>query len=177
MASDRYIFRRWFLRRKEGNDEDTRNIAYNIERWPNSIYKDDKSKWYYIKTIDLDKEPVESYKLIIPSARPNESFTDSKNLEILRSDESFGRTKMCIYDSSHIDKVNCCKKYLSTKFAKVINLMTPDSFLYYLPDFDSVYEKIDWSKSLDEIDDQLITLFKINNKDAELIKNINNLFD
>ena len=136
-----------------------------------------KSKWYYIKTIDLDKEPVESYKLIIPSARPNESFTDSKNLEILSSDESFGRTKMCIYDSSHIDKVNCCKKYLSTKFAKVINLMTPDSFLYYLPDFDSVYEKIDWSKSLDEIDDQLITLFKINNKDAELIKNINNLFD
>lgn len=136
-----------------------------------------KSKWYYIKTCDLDKEPVVSYKLIIPSARPNESFADSKNMEILSCDESFGRTKMCIYDSSDKDKVNSCKKYLSTKFAKVINLMTPDSFLYYLPDFDSLYERIDWTKSLDEIDNQLFELFKINDKDVELIKNINNLFD
>ena len=55
--------------------------------------------------------------------------------------------------------------------------MTPDSFLYYLPDFDSLYERIDWTKSLDEIDNQLIKLFKINDKDAELIKNINNLFN
>lgn len=132
-----------------------------------------KSKWYYIKTSELDRPPVNKFKLILSSARPNESFVDSSNMEILMQDESFGRTKLCIYDSDSLEKVECCKKYLSTKFAKIINLMTPDAFLYYLPDFDTIYEKIEWNSDMDKIDEQLFKLFNFDEKDIEIIKTYN----
>jgi len=128
-----------------------------------------KSKWYYIKTSKLDRGPFANYKVIIPSARPNESLADSSNIEILAIDENFGRAKMCIYDSTEHKKVEHCKKYLSTKFVKAVNAMTPDEFLYYLPDFESIYAKVDWSKNVDEIDEQLFRLFSISKKDIEYI--------
>ena len=77
------------------------------------------------------------------------------NIEFLLNDEFFGRTKLAIYDDTSKKKVQCCKKYLSTKFARTICLMTPYSFLYYLPNFNDIYKEFDWSKSIEEIDKQL----------------------
>lgn len=134
-----------------------------------------KSKWYYIKTEDLDRKPTNEYKLVLPSARPNESFVNSENLEILSKDECFGRSKECIYDSYNKKKVENCKKYLSTKFAKVVNAMTPDNFLYYLPDFNTIYDLIEWPKendnnAIDKIEKQLYKILKLDKNDIKVIE-------
>ncbi len=71
------------------------------------------------------------------------------------------------------EKVECCKKYLSTKFARIICLMTPYSFLYYLPNFNDIYNDIDWSKSIEDIDKQLYKKYKLTKEEIEFIeKNI-----
>lgn len=74
------------------------------------------------------------------------------------------------YDSDSLEKVKCCKKYLSTKFAKIINLMTPDAFLYYLPDFNTIYDKINCNLDIERIDEQLFKLFNFNDKDIKTIR-------
>ena len=62
---------------------------------------------------------------------------------------------------------------MQTKFAKVINLMTPYKFLYYLPNFDSIYNEIDWDKSITDIENQLYKKYKFTDEEIELIsKNI-----
>lgn len=135
-----------------------------------------KSKWFYIKTADLDKKPTNEYKLILPSARPNESFANSDDLEILDKDECFGRSKKCIYDSYDLTKIINCKRYLSTKFAKVVNAMTPEEFLYYLPDFNDIYDSIEWpkeendEKAIEEINKQLYRILKLDKSDIKVIE-------
>ncbi len=128
-----------------------------------------KAKWYYIKTDALDKSPVDKYKIVIGSARPNEAFASRNSLIILNKDESFGRTKIAIFDSEDKNNVENCVKYLSSKFAKCINEMTPDKFLYYLPDFDFVNDKINWN---DDIDAQLVRLFGLDDGEIQLINNL-----
>ena len=132
-----------------------------------------KAKWFYIKQTDLDRQQPKKYKIVITSAYPNEAFSWSKNFDILNEDEFFGRSKLCIYDNSDLQKVNYCFKYLQTKFAKVINLMTPYKFLYYLPNFDSIYNEIDWDKSITDIENQLYKKYKFTDEEIELIsKNV-----
>ena len=65
---------------------------------------------------------------------------DMESFDILKPDEFFGRSKLSIYDDDNFEKVEYCFKYLQTNFAKVINMMTPYKFLYYLPDFNTVIE-------------------------------------
>ncbi|MDE7440129.1 MAG: Eco57I restriction-modification methylase domain-containing protein, partial [Clostridia bacterium] len=127
------------------------------------------SKWYYIKTDDLDREPVDKYKIVITSAYPNEAFVNDKYIELLECDEAFGRSKLAIYDTDDKSKAENCKKYLATKFAKCINLMTPYKFLYYLPDFDTIYKDIDWNKSVEEIDKQLYKKYGFTDDEISLI--------
>lgn len=129
-----------------------------------------ESKWYYIKTDDLDRKPVDRYKIVISSAYPNEAFVNDKNIELLDKDEAFGRSKLAIYDTDDKTKAENCRKYLSTKFAKCVNLMTPYKFLYYLPDFDSIYGDIDWSKSVDEIDKQLYQKYGLSDGEIAFIE-------
>lgn len=129
-----------------------------------------KAKWYYIQTNKLDRQPFDNYKVVISSGRPNESLSNSSGIEILKPDENFGRSKMCIYDNVSQKKAEDCKKYLSTKFAKAVNMMTPEKFLHYLPDFDTIYNKIDWDKSIEDINDQLMALFGIDKKTINYIE-------
>lgn len=129
-----------------------------------------KAKWFYIKKIDLDRQQPEKNKIVITSAYPNEAFDNPKNFEILQSDEFFGRSKLAIYDNDSLQKVKDCLKYLTTKFARIINLMTPYSFLYYLPDFDTIYESIDWTKSISEIDKQLYKKYDLTQEEIDFIE-------
>lgn len=95
------------------------------------------------------------------------------NVELLNDDEFFGRTKLAIYDDINMKKVQCCKKYLSTKFARIICLMTPYSFLYYLPNFNDIYNDIDWTKSIEDIDNQLYDKYDLSKEEIAFIeKNI-----
>ena len=132
-----------------------------------------EAHWYYIKTNKLDRLFEKKYKLVLSSAYPNESFMNPDNIELLNDDEFFGRTKLAIYDDVSKKKVQCCKKYLSTKFARTICLMTPYSFLYYLPNFNDIYKDFDWSKSIEDIDEQLFKKYKISEEEKAFIeKNI-----
>lgn len=99
-------------------------------------------------------------------------MANSENLEILQKDESFGRTKLCIYDADDIKKVRNCKKYLSTKFTKAINMMTPDKFLYYLPDFNTICDSINWNGSIKEIDKQLYNKYKLTKEEIKFIESM-----
>ena len=133
-----------------------------------------KAKWYYIKTADLDYVQPNKYKVIISSAFPNEAFNNPKSLEIIDKDEMFGRTKMCVYYSDNKDDAVNFKKYLGTKFVRLIVMMTPYKFLYYLPNFDLIKNEIDWNKSIEEIDSQLFTMYKFDNDEITVI---NSLFE
>ena len=132
-----------------------------------------EAHWYYIKTDKLDRLFEKKYKLVLSSAYPNESFMNPDNIEFLFNDEFFGRTKLAIYDDTSKKKVLDCKKYLSTKFARAICLMTPYSFLYYLPNFDNIYKDFDWSKSIEDIDKQLYKKYRLTKEEVAFIeKNI-----
>ena len=85
----------------------------------------------------------------------------------------FGRSKLAIYDSDSFDKANNFRKFLSTKFVKLVVLMTPFKFLYYLPDFDGIYDEIDWKSNLDYIDCQLYQMFNFSESEIGLINSLN----
>ena len=131
-----------------------------------------KAKWYYIKVDDLDRKPSSNYKIVLGSAYPNESFNAKNGLEILSNNESFGRVKICIYDDASLEKVQNCEKYLKTHFAKFICLMTPYKFLYYLPDFNTIYADIDWSKTIPEIDQQLYAKYNLTEEEISIIESM-----
>ena len=128
------------------------------------------AKWFYIKKDKLNRTQPENYKIVISSAYPNESFNNDNNFEVLAPDEFFGRSKLSIYDNSDLNRVNNCLKYLKTKFAKIINAMTPYKFLYYLPDFNYIYNDIDWSKSIVEIDKQLYKKYNFSKEEIDYIE-------
>lgn len=77
---------------------------------------------------------------------------------------------MAIYDNDSLQKVKDCLKYLTTKFARIINWMTPYSFLYYLPDFDTIYKSIDWTKPIDDIDKQLYKKYDFSQEEIDFIE-------
>ena len=129
-----------------------------------------KARWYYIRSDKLDRTQPETYKVITSSAFPNEAFKNPDNIEIISKDEMFGRTKMAIYDTSDESKAKYFVKFLRTKFVSTIVDMTPYKFLYYLPNFDSIYEDIDWTKSISEIDQQLYKKYDLNQEEINIIE-------
>lgn len=128
-----------------------------------------KAKWYYIKTSSLASIQPKRYKVITSSAYPNEAFKNQNNIEIINKDEMFGRSKMAIYDSDNYDKVCSFRKFLQTRFVKVVVMMTPFKFLYYLPDFDTIYDEIDWKADLDNIDYQLYKFLNFSESEIRFI--------
>lgn len=123
-----------------------------------------KAKWFYIKTIDLDFVQPSVYKVVISSAYPNEAFKNPDNLEILSKNEMFGRTKMCLYYTNELQDAENYIKFLHTDFVKNVVEMTPFKFLYYLPEFTDINSYIDWTKSIAEIDEQLLVWFGLKDK-------------
>ena len=163
----RFVLKKEVDRKKEAPKGYTKVLTNNIGG------SGGEAHWYYIKTDKLDRLFEEKYKLVLSSAYPNESFMNPDNIEFLLNDEFFGRTKLAIYDDTSKKKVQCCQKYLSTKFARAICLMTPYSFLYYLPNFNDIYKEFDWSKSIEEIDKQLYDKYDLTEEERAFIeKNI-----
>lgn len=130
-----------------------------------------KAHWYYIETEKLDFIQPEVYKVITGSAYPNESMKDINNIEILNKDEMFGRTKISIYSSKNFVDAKNFIKLLKTAFGKAITNMTPLKTFYYMPDFDEIKNDIDWSKSIDEIDEQLFDKYELSEEERNIIKN------
>lgn len=128
-----------------------------------------KAHWYYIKTDTLAIQP-NVYKVVIGSAYPNESLKNLKNIEILDKNEMFGRTKISIYSSKNLDDVKNFIKFLNTSFGKAVTHMTPLKVFYYMPDFDKLKKYIDWTKSIDEIDEQLFDKYNLTEDERNHIK-------
>lgn len=124
-----------------------------------------KAKWYYIKTADLDYVQPEVFKVVISSAFPNEAFKNPDNVEILYTNEMFGRTKKCIYFTDDYNDAQNYIKFLHTNFVKTIVEMTPYKFLYYLPEFTEINNKVNWDTSIADIDSQLNELFGLNKEE------------
>lgn len=131
-----------------------------------------KAKWYYIKTTSLDRLQPERYKVITSSAYPNEAFKNQNNIEIINKDEMFGRSKLAIYDSDNYDIACSFRKFMSTKFVKLIVMMTPFKFLYYLPNFDLIYDEIDWKANLDNIDNQLYRMCSFSESEINFVNTL-----
>ncbi|MDR0912901.1 MAG: Eco57I restriction-modification methylase domain-containing protein [Methanobrevibacter sp.] len=131
-----------------------------------------KAKWYYIKKKDLDRIQPARIKVIINSAYPNEAFKNPDNVEIIAKDEMFGRSKKAIYDTDNQLKAEHFIKFLRTAFVNAIVEMTPDKFLYYLPNFDEIYSDIDWTKSISDIDQQLYDVYNFDPNDIDIIENM-----
>jgi len=129
-----------------------------------------KATWFYIKTEDLDFIQPAEYKVVIGSAFPNEGFNNPKNIEILKPDEMFGRTKMSLYSSANKIDAENFKIFTTTNFVKTIVQMTPLKFLYYLPNFDDIKSDIDWSKSITEIDNQLYAKYDLSEEEITFIE-------
>lgn len=129
-----------------------------------------KAHWFYIRTDKLKNEQPRVFKVVTGSAYPNESLKDIKNVEILAKDEMFGRTKVSLYSSENkIDAENFLK-FLKTSFGKAITHMTPLKVLYYMPDFDKLKDDIEWTKSIDEIDEQLFNKYELTEEEKAHIK-------
>lgn len=129
-----------------------------------------KAHWYYIKTDKLDFIQPNVYKVVIGSAYPNESLKNLKNIEILDKNEMFGRTKVSIYSSKSIDDVKNFILFLNTSFGKAVTHMTPLKVFYYMPDFDKLKNFIDWTKSINEIDEQLFNKYNLTEDERNHIK-------
>lgn len=129
-----------------------------------------KANWYYIKTDKLDSIQPSVYKVVIGSAYPNESLKNLNNIEILEKNEMFGRTKVSIYSSESINDVNNFILFLKTSFGKTVTHMTPLKVFYYMPNFDKLKNSIDWTKSIDEIDEQLFNKYNLTEDERNHIK-------
>lgn len=129
-----------------------------------------KAKWYYILEEALDFQQPYIYKVVTGSAYPNESLKNSNNIEILERNEMFGRTKISLYQSDNKNDVLNFKKLLMTSFAKAVVLMTPLKVFYYFPDFDTLKNDIDFSKSIEEIDEQLFNKYNLKEEERKFIK-------
>lgn len=130
-----------------------------------------KAHWFYIKTDKLDFIQPSVYKVVIGSAYPNESLKNLKNIEILDKNEMFGRTKISIYSSESIDDVKNFILFLNTSFGKTVTHMTPLKVFYYMPDFDKLKNFIDWTKPINEIDEQLFEKYNLTDEERNHIKN------
>ncbi|MDE8039502.1 DEAD/DEAH box helicase family protein [Erysipelothrix rhusiopathiae] len=128
-----------------------------------------KANWFYIQTDKLDYIQPNLFKVVIGSAFPNEAFKNPDNIEILSPNEMFGRTKVCLYSSVNEEDVINFKKFTNTLFVKAIVNMTPLKFLYYLPNFDDIKDIIDWSKSIENIDNQLFDFCGLSQNDKTII--------
>lgn len=127
-----------------------------------------------IKDIPRHKEYAGLYKVAIPySAMSPRPF-------ILMPNEICTLTYIIIRFFNNIDEAQNCKKYMETNFFKTLfnglktKLGTTKENLMCIPlqDFHPIElqkcadnEKIDWSKSLEDIDKQLYAKYKITDKD------------
>ncbi len=135
-----------------------------------------KAYWYYIKTKSLEYLQPEVYKVVISSAYPNEAFRNPNNIMLLSKEEMFGRTKLCLYYSDNLTDALNYILYMKTHFVRLISELTPYKFMYYLPDFNSIKNNIDWSKSITNLDQEANAKYEcetINEIDSQLYKKYN----
>lgn len=174
-----------------GNDKRFRSnifdkiyIFYSERRSNNEIpvigVISNKRVWRYIdsKYVDIEHQNLKTWKLILPEAAGNGSFGEPLgNVMILEPNTAFTQTFFSIGNFSKKNMVEALLKYVKTKFArallgilKVTQHIHKETWAYVpLQDFTSNSD-IDWSKSIDEIDEQLFDKYGLDDKERDFIR-------
>ena len=161
---------------------------------PVHIFTNDKSgssgrsKWFYTdkKNISKGSDILDNYKVICPSAYPKKTFVSGRPtgrnvhrrlgelIGIIEPNEACGRSRLVMFSSP--DKVECENfvKYTDTMFFANLVLQEPNkssSFGFVIPmqDFSSNSD-IDWSASIEDIDEQLFKKYNLSDKDMEFLE-------
>ena len=171
-------------KRFRSNIFDKISIFYSERRSNNEIpvigVISNKRVWRYIdsKYVDIEHQNLKTWKLILPEAAGNGSFGEPLgNVMILEPNTAFTQTFFSIGNFSKKNMVEALLKYVKTKFArallgilKVTQHIHKETWAYVpLQDFTSNSD-IDWSKSIDEIDEQLFDKYGLDEKECEFIR-------
>lgn len=121
---------------------------------------------------------LDSYKIFIPKASGTGVFGETIAIPVI-GEKAVGNTETFISIGDFEDRKQAenCKLYVFSKFARaLLNVLkttqdiTPQKWAYVpLQDFTSNSD-IDWSKSIDEIDEQLFDKYGLDDKEREFIR-------
>ena len=178
-------------------EENPTKVSFNKDDWKNPIQllTNDKSGssgratlyWADRSVLNKGSEYIEYYKVIMTSAYPKKSIVSGKPtvgnvkkrlselIEILPQNSAFGNSRLALLFSK--SKIECDNfiKYTQTNFFAGLTLQEPNrrsSFGHIIPlqNFTSESD-IDWTATVDEIDQQLYKKYNITKEEIDFIEN------
>lgn len=170
-------------------------VSFERSDWQNPVLllTNDKSGstgrarryWTDESTIPKGHEYLDTYKVVMASAYPKKTFVSGKPtinnvqsraaelIEILPKGSAFGRSRLALFMSN--SKLECENfvKYTKTQFFAALLLQEPNrsaSFGDVILDQDfSANSDIDWSKSIDRIDNLLCEKYNLTSAEIEFL--------
>lgn len=138
----------------------------------NRIYKYINSK--YIE----NHNNVNSYKVVLPKSNGTGAFGETISTPLVcKPKTGYTQSFIGIGNYNNETEANSCLKYIKTKFARTmlgVLKVTQDNnkaVWRYVPNQDfSSESKIDWSKTIEEIDKQLYKKYKLSKEEIEFIE-------
>ncbi len=147
-----------------------------------------RTKRYYIdrEHIPQGHDFIDTYKVITTSAYPKKTFASgtptlsnvherlTQLIELLPKNSAFGGSRIALMMSHDEQECKNLITYTKTNFFAALTLQEPNrrsSFGYVIPDQDfTAQSDIDWSRSLDEIDNQLFAKYGITNEERRFLE-------
>ncbi len=171
-------------------------VSFSKKDWDNPILllTNDKSGssgrtkefWVDRSIIEKGGEYLDLHKVITTSAYPKKSFTSGgptvtnakervkELIEILPSGSAFGGSRISLFMSKNRSECDNFMKYAQTTFFAGLVLQEPNrrsTIGSIIPNQDFTNDSdIDWSKSVDEIDQQLYKKYKLTKKEIGFIE-------
>ncbi len=144
-----------------------------------------KKYWVERKSFTKNQTFLDKFKVLAPSAFPKQKFvtkgTDFKSvagrleglLEIVDPPSAYGGSRICVFSSESRTECQNFLVYASTRFFAYLVTVEPNarsSIGQVIPDQDfSARSDIDWSKPIEEIDQQLCKKYNLSKDEIELI--------
>ncbi len=141
--------------------------------------------WTDKSTLPKGQEYVAKYKVITTSAYPKKSIVSGSPIvadvkkrleelvECLPNNSAFGASRIALFMSDSEKECQNFMKYIKTDFFAALTIQEPNkrsSFGFVIPDQDfSDKSDIDWSKSIEDIDEQLFQKYNITTEEREFL--------
>lgn len=171
-------------------------VSFNKQDWkePVQLLTNDKSgstgraRLYWTDKANFEKgqEYIGLYKIVMPSAYPKKTIVSGiptidnvkrriqELVEVMEPKSAFGRSRLALFMSKSKRECENFKKYLQTNFFAGLVLQEPNrssNFGYIIPDQDfSDKSDIDWSKSIEDINEQLYKKYKLDKAEIAFIE-------
>lgn len=170
-------------------------VSENKDDWENPVMllANDKSGssgrtqrfWTDKSTLPKGQEYVTKYKVITTSAYPKKSIVSGSPIvtnvkrrleelvECLPNNSAFGASRIALFMSDSEKECQNFMKYIKTNFFAALTIQEPNkrsSFGFVIPDQDfSDNSDIDWSQSIEDIDEQLFRKYNITAEEREFL--------